>query len=100
MLRRMHELLFMDRLDPNFKTVAQALLEGGIYKSQFETLLSSGSVSAHPGGARDIWEKKLFGGAYHRNDSDITQRPKYGSLRINHLRIVFHFHIEKYLTII
>ena len=43
-----------DRLDQNLKTVAEDLLECGIYKSQFETLLSSGSVSAYPGGARDL----------------------------------------------
>ena len=66
-----------DRLDPDMKTVAEALFESGFYKSQFETLLSSGSVSAHPGGARDLWEKKLFGNAYN---SDNSQRPKYGSL--------------------
>src|SRR5579863_4274759 len=46
-----------DRPDPQLRTVAEALLDGGIYKSQFETMLSSGSVSAFPGGARDQWEK-------------------------------------------
>jgi hypothetical protein len=69
-----------DRLDPKMKTVAEALLESGIYKSQFETLLSSGSVSAHPGGARNIWEHELFGEAYHRGKIDNCERPKYGSL--------------------
>jgi hypothetical protein len=29
-----------DRLDPQMKSVAEALLEQGIYKSQFETMLS------------------------------------------------------------
>src|SRR5215470_15692321 len=52
-----------DRPDPNMMTVAEALLESGIYKSQFETKLSSGGVSAFPGGERDCWEKKIFGGA-------------------------------------
>lgn len=69
-----------DRLDPNMKTVAESLLESGIYKSQFETLLSSGSVSAHPGGARDLWERHLFGGAYQQSGVDHSQRPKYGAL--------------------
>ncbi|AJS58961.1 DUF3626 domain-containing protein [Paenibacillus sp. IHBB 10380] len=70
-----------DRPDPtNMKSVAEALLEQGIYKSQFETLLSNGSVSAYPGGERDLWEKKIFGGAYHLKDSTNSQRPKYGAL--------------------
>lgn len=63
------------------QVVAQALLEDGIYKSQFETGISNGSVSAHPGGARDDWERRLFGGAYHKNDgSHGAHRPKYGAL--------------------
>jgi hypothetical protein len=69
-----------DRLDPDMKTVAESLLASGIYKSQFETLLSSGSVSARPGGARDLWEKQLFGGSYHHARVDNSQRPKYGAL--------------------
>jgi hypothetical protein len=69
-----------DRLDPNMKNVAEALLESGIYKSQFETLLSSGSVSAHAGGARDLWEERLFNGAYQKKGVDNSQRPKYGAL--------------------
>lgn len=69
-----------DRLDPFLKSVAEALHESGIYKSQFETLLSSGSVSAHPGGARDLWEEKIFGGAYQQDEVDNSQRPKYGAL--------------------
>jgi hypothetical protein len=60
--------------------VAQALLEQGIYKSQFETLISNGSVSAYPGGARDLWEKKMFGGAYQLDGVTNSQRPKYGAL--------------------
>jgi hypothetical protein len=69
-----------DRLDPHLKSVAEALLDGGTYKSQFETLLSSGSVSAHPGGARDLWEKHLFGGAYQQAGVENSHRPKYGAL--------------------
>ena len=38
-----------DRLDAEFKSIAAALNSQGIYKSQFETFLSNGSVSAHPG---------------------------------------------------
>lgn len=69
-----------DRLDPCMKCVAEALLDCGIYKSQFETGLSSGSVSAHLGGARDLWEKQLFGGAYQQSGVEHSHRPKYGAL--------------------
>ncbi|MBP1966702.1 hypothetical protein J2Z65_005962 [Paenibacillus aceris] len=69
-----------DRPDPTMKSVAEALLEQGIYKSQFETLLSNGSVSAYPGGQRDLWEDKMFGGAYQLMGSTNNQRPKYGAL--------------------
>lgn len=69
-----------DRLDPDLKSVAKALLDCGIYKSQFETGLSSGSVSAHLGGARDLWEKQLFGGAYQQVGVEHSHRPKYGAL--------------------
>ncbi len=71
-----------DRLDPAKKSVAEALLEQGIYKSQFETLLSNGSVSAFPGGDRDNWEKRLFGGAYQVDGTMNSERPKYGALHI------------------
>jgi len=71
-----------DRLDPTMKSVAEALLEQGIYKSQFETLLSNGSVSAYPGGERDVWEDKMFGGAYQINGSTTSERPKYGALDV------------------
>src|SRR6059058_5542917 len=33
-----------DRPDGQLRSVAEALLDGGVYKSQFETLLSNGSV--------------------------------------------------------
>ncbi len=71
-----------DRPGPTMKSVAETLLEQGVYKSQFETLLSSGSVSAYPGGRRDVWEKRLFGGAYHIDGSTNSQRPKYGALDV------------------
>ena len=53
-----------DRLDPNNETVTENLLKSGRYKSQFETFMSNGSVSAHPSGERDLWEQDLFGGSY------------------------------------
>ncbi|MGG4128762.1 DUF3626 domain-containing protein [Paenibacillus illinoisensis] len=71
-----------DRLDPTMKSVAEGLLEQGIYKSQFETFLSNGSVSAFSGGERDVWENKMFGGAYQLNGSTNSERPKYGALHV------------------
>lgn len=71
-----------DRPDLNMKTVAEALLEQGTYKSQFETLISNGSVSAYPGGERDLWERKMFGGAYQLEGSSNSERPKYGALNL------------------
>ncbi|MFT4415107.1 DUF3626 domain-containing protein [Fredinandcohnia humi] len=69
-----------DRPDVTMKTVAEALLEQGVYKSQFETQISNGSVSAIPGGERDLWECKMFGGAYQLEGTTFSQRPKYGAL--------------------
>lgn len=69
-----------ERLDRARRSVAEGLLDAGIYKSQFETGLSSGSPSAFPGGDRDRWEDRLFAGAYHAERSSSVERPKYGSL--------------------
>ena len=71
-----------DRLDSSKKSVAEALFEQGVYKSQFETLLSNGSVSAYPGGERDLWERRIFGGAYQLEGVTNEQRPKYGALNL------------------
>ena len=71
-----------DRIGVKPITVAEALLEDGQYRSQFETGLSSGSLTAFPGGARDRWEETLFGGAYHGRDSSVGDRPKYGALEL------------------
>lgn len=71
-----------DRLGVKPITVAEALLVEGQYRSQFETGLSSGSMTAFPGGARDAWEESLFGGAYHAPDPSVGGRPKYGALEL------------------
>lgn len=71
-----------DRFRLKSTTVAEALLEGGVYRNQFETGLSSGSISAFPGGARDAWENILFGGAYHADGVTNPERPKYGALEL------------------
>ena len=71
-----------DRIGPKSITVAEDLLRGGEYLSQFVTGLSSGSRTAYPGGLRDTWERTLFGGAYHTLDSSNGGRPKYGALEL------------------
>ncbi|WP_088011632.1 DUF3626 domain-containing protein [Gottfriedia acidiceleris] len=71
-----------DRPDSTMKTVAEALFEQGVYKSQFESGLSNGSVSAYSGGDRDLWEKRIFGGAYQLEGTTNNQRPKYGALNL------------------
>jgi hypothetical protein len=71
-----------DRPDVQGQTVAQALLRDGLYRSQFETGLSNGGLSAHPGGRRDLCEQLLFGGAYHSSGATHAERPKYGSLSL------------------
>jgi Protein of unknown function (DUF3626) len=71
-----------DRLDRQGRLVAQGLLADGTYRSQFETGLSSGSRTAHPGGERDEWERVLFGGAYHAPGVSAAERPCYGALAL------------------
>ena len=62
--------------------VAECLLEEGIYRNQFETGISAGSVSAYAGGERDNWERAVFRGAYHRLGVKPADRPKYGALNL------------------
>lgn len=69
-----------DRPVTGFHTVAHALLEQGCYRSQFETGISNGSLTAYPGGVRDLWEKDMFGGAYQTEGLADSERPKYGAL--------------------
>ena len=71
-----------DRIGNRPTTVAEALLEEGIYRNQFETGMSAGDLSAFPGGPRDTWERTLFGGAYHTEDVTDSERPKYGALEL------------------
>lgn len=66
-----------DRIGPKRATVAQALFADGLYRNQFETRLSSGGLSAFPGGARDKWERTLFGGTYQRD-----WRPSFGATQV------------------
>lgn len=66
-----------DRLHAG-RPLLQALLDEGVYRSQFETGTSNGGLSAFEGGARWQWESRIFGGAYDR--ATPGQRPKYGAL--------------------
>lgn len=58
--------------------VIEALAKEGVYRSQFETGISNGGLTAHPGGERWLWEQGIFGGAY--DGADPALRPKYGAL--------------------
>ncbi|MBM0204436.1 DUF3626 domain-containing protein [Micromonospora sp. STR1s_5] len=58
------------------------LARDGLYRSQFETGVSNGGLTAHPGGDRWVWESRTFGRAY--DGADPAVRPKYGAL--NHRR--------------
>ena len=71
-----------DRPDATGRTVAAALLHDGVYRNQYETGLSNGGLSAHPGGRRDECEQLLFGGAYHAPGVTHAERPKYGALTL------------------
>lgn len=69
-----------DRFTNTGKTVVEGLLTDGLYRSQFETGISNGSPTAFPGGERDLWERRLFDGAYHTLRGAAQERPKYGSV--------------------
>ena len=69
-----------DRLLADGRRVDEALLEEGVYRSQLETRISGGGLTAHPGGDRDRWERDLFGGAY--DEAPAAERPRYGGLNL------------------
>jgi hypothetical protein len=68
-----------DRISYNNYTIVDSLIESGEYKNQYQTKISSGSLTAEIGGKRDFWENKLFNNIYGTN---INERPKYGSLSL------------------
>ncbi|MFK8101974.1 MAG: DUF3626 domain-containing protein [Saprospiraceae bacterium] len=70
------------RLNRNFQNVLSLLIETGLYKSQFETQISNGSLTAFEGGARDQWENVLFDHVFSTHKISIADRPKYGSLNL------------------
>lgn len=65
-------------------TVIDGLLADGRFRSQFETGISNGGLTAFPGGDRDRWEERMFGGAYQRPGVRAQDRPKYGALNLLH----------------
>ena len=85
-----------DRLILDGRSVAEALRDEGVYRSQFETKISNGGLTAHPGGDRSVsrrsfpslsahsirfqWEDRLFGSAYSAPTVPAAERPKYGAL--------------------
>lgn len=58
--------------------VIEAIARDGRYRSQFETGISNGGLTAHEGGDRWRWESRLFGGRY--DGAAHSQRPVYGAL--------------------
>jgi hypothetical protein len=73
-----------DRIAGDGRNVVTGLLEDGRYRSQFETLISSGSRTAYAGGIRDQWEEQIFGRAYQAPGVTVAERPKYGGLNLLH----------------
>jgi len=71
-----------DRLVADGRSVAEALYEEGVYRSQFETGISSGGLTAYPGGNRDVWERALFADAYQAPGVRACERPRYGGLNL------------------
>jgi hypothetical protein len=69
-----------DRVAADGRLVVEGLLADGVYRSQFETRISNGGLSAFPGGDRDLWEASLFGGAYQQAGVTGAERPRYGGL--------------------
>jgi hypothetical protein len=58
--------------------ILELMARDGVYRSQFETGVSNGGLTAYPGGNRWRWESRIFAGAY--DDGPPDGRPKYGSL--------------------
>jgi hypothetical protein len=51
-----------------------------MYLSQFETGVSNGGLTAHPGGDRFVWEQRMFASVYDTLHPET--RPKYGALNL------------------
>lgn len=75
-----------DRLLADGRSVAEALYADGVYRSQFETSISSGGLTAYRGGDRDVWERALFAGACPGFGSCHVRLRSCGRARDAHLR--------------
>lgn len=71
-----------DRLLADGRSVIAALYEEGIYRSQFETKISNGGLTAFAGGDRDMWEAAMLGEAYQAQGVTEAERPKYAGLNL------------------
>ncbi len=94
-----------DRLLADGRSVAEALLQDGLYRNQVETGISAGGLTAFSGGERDLWEERLFGGAYQLPGVAASDRPKYGGLNLARYRegacprfgschLLLHHHVD------
>lgn len=63
-------------------TVLDAIVTSGRYRSQWETGISNGGLTAVLGGDRWRWESRLFAGRY--DEADATERPLYGAWNRHH----------------
>lgn len=64
-------------------TTAESLLHSGGYLTQYQTGISAGGLTAHPGGDRHRWEIALFGAGYAAiSGSAPDLRPRYGGLNL------------------
>ncbi|MEU9088419.1 DUF3626 domain-containing protein [Streptomyces sp. NPDC048357] len=64
------------------RPILTSLAKDGAYRSQFVTGTGNGGLTALPGGARWLWENRIFGGAY--DDAPAESRPVYGALNFRH----------------
>jgi hypothetical protein len=69
-----------DRLLADGRTVAEHLAHDRVYRSQFETGISNGGLTAYAGGDRERWERLMFAGAYP--PEVVRGRPVYGGLNL------------------
>ena len=61
----------------NGRSVIESMARDGVYRSQFETGISNGGLTAFIGGDRWRWESRLFEGRY--DDAPTSTRPVYGA---------------------
>ena len=54
--------------------ILERMARDRVYRSQFETGVSNGGLTAYPGGDRWRWESRMFGAAY--DDGPPASRPK------------------------